>query len=75
MGWDRKGRVERGMSGSKRIEWLDYMKGVAILIVVVGHLAHNIGGKYMLFSPIIICEMPLFFFLSGINKILNDALK
>lgn len=76
MEWDREDRVERIMNSSNRIEWLDYMKGVAILIVVVGHLAHNIGGKYMLFSPIIICEMPLFFFLSGIlaNKITHRTI-
>ena len=52
MEWDREDRVERIMNSSNRIEWLDYMKGVAILIVVVGHLAHNIGGKYMLFFPL-----------------------
>lgn len=55
----------------KRIEWLDYMKGVAILIVVIGHVTHNIGGKYHFSAPIVVCEMPLFFMLSGIlaNKI------
>lgn len=59
------------MSGSKRIEWLDYMKGVAILIVVVGHLSMRIGGEWIFTKPIVIGEMPLFFMLSGIlaNKV------
>ena len=50
----------------KRIEWLDYMKGVAILIVVVGHLSMRIGGDWIFTKPIVVCEMPLFFVLSGI---------
>lgn len=59
-----------------RIEWLDYMKGVAILIVVIGHVAHNIGGNYVFSTPIIICEMPLFFMLSGIlaNKTIKRTI-
>lgn len=51
---------------NNRIEWLDYMKGVAILIVVVGHVAHDVRDSYHFTRPIIICEMPLFFMLSGI---------
>ena len=50
----------------KRIEWLDYMKGIAILIVVIGHVAQTIGEHYSFTRPIIIGEMPLFFLLSGI---------
>lgn len=71
MEWDRKDRVERRMSGSKRIEWLDYMKGIAILIVVLGHMAQHIGEGYVFAEITVVCEMPLFFMLSGIlaNKI------
>lgn len=73
MEWDRKDRVERRMSGSKRIEWLDYMKGIAILIVVLGHMAQHIGDGYVFAEVTVVCEMPIFFMLSGIlaNKITN----
>ena len=73
MEWDRKDRVERRMSGSKRIEWFDYMKGIAILIVVLGHMAQHIGDGYVFAEVTVVCEMPLFFMLSGVlaNKIVN----
>lgn len=59
------------MSKMKRIEWLDYMKGIAILIVVLGHMAQHIGEGYVFAEITVVCEMPLFFMLSGIlaNKI------
>lgn len=59
------------MSNMKRIEWLDYMKGIAILIVVLGHMAQHIGEGYVFAEITVVCEMPLFFMLSGIlaNKI------
>ncbi len=50
----------------KRLDWLDFMKGVAILIVVVGHISHDTGIHYTFNKLIIVCEMPLFFMLSGI---------
>ena len=49
-----------------RIEWLDYMKGVAILIVVMGHVVKEVGEPSAFGNVIIVCEMPLFFMLSGI---------
>lgn len=71
MEWDREDRIEEGMSNMKRIEWLDYMKGIAILIVVLGHMAQHIGEGYVFAEITVVCEMPLFFMLSGIlaNKI------
>lgn len=50
----------------KRIEWLDFLKGVAILSVVMGHVAHGLGKGHHWSDLIIIFEMPLFFMLSGI---------
>ena len=73
MEWDREDRIESGMSKANRIEWLDYMKGIAILIVVLGHMAQHIGDGYVFAEVTVVCEMPLFFMLSGIlaNKIVN----
>ena len=53
---------------NNRIQYIDRLKGLAILLVVIGHLmAFCTGGEY---NPIyeIICSfhMPLFMFLSGI---------
>lgn len=54
-----------------RIEWLDFMKGIAILFVVMGHVAKEIEEPFTFGYVIIVFEMPLFFMLSGIlaNKI------
>ena len=58
----------------KRIDTYDYMKCIAIIIVVMGHL-YNLSYDEMPLGPsmqskvnqfIQICEMPLFFFLSGL---------
>lgn len=51
---------------NNRIEWLDYMKGVAILIVVIGHMSMATESTLRFTWPIIVGEMPLFFMLSGI---------
>lgn len=60
----------------QRIKWLDYMKGVAILIVVLGHVVKEVGGDFLFPNVIIVCEMPLFFMLSGIlaNKVQNRTI-
>lgn len=42
------------------------MKGIAILIVVMGHVAQSLGGNHTFAYLIVVLEMPLFFTLSGI---------
>lgn len=46
-----------------RIQWIDYLKGMAILFVIIGHTIGNFYIRSIIFSV----HMPLFFFLSGIN--------
>ena len=46
-----------------RIEWIDFAKGLTILLVVVGHTISNGLIRGSIFS----FHMPLFFFLSGIT--------
>jgi fucose 4-O-acetylase-like acetyltransferase len=65
----------------KRLESIDRMKGIAILLVIVGHLIQfngiDGGTKSKLFNIIYSFHMPLFFILSGYvaslgsSKILN----
>ncbi len=47
---------------SNRIATYDFLKGIGILLVVLGHITHN----DMLWRSIFAFHMPLFFFLSGI---------
>ncbi len=57
-----------------RIQWIDYAKGIGILLVVLGHvltdyLTHGIkltDSAYKLLVFIYSFHMPLFFFLSGL---------
>ena len=46
---------------SKRIEWVDIAKGVAIILVCLGHRDIPEGMNFWIFS----FHMPLFFFLAG----------
>ena len=50
------------MKRNKRIEWIDIFKGVAIFLVVVGHL--NVGD--ILHNFIYGFHLPAFLFVSGI---------
>lgn len=60
---------------SKRIEWVDFGKGVTILLVVIGHVASglttsnrfNNSAKMLLVlvEMMYIFHMPVFFALSG----------
>lgn len=54
---------------NKRLEWLDIAKGLAIILVVTGHLIQNRIENYDLnpiFKIIYMFHMPLFFYISGI---------
>lgn len=53
---------------TKRLVFIDVAKGVAILLVVIGHIVqHNLVGDsaHSIFNFIYGFHMPLFFFLSG----------
>lgn len=54
---------------NQRIEYIDALRGFAILLVVFGHIHlrgyEMVSGPSYVLSMIVICNMPLFFFLSG----------
>lgn len=58
-----------------RIEWIDRMRGLAIISVVIQHLSNNFSGSGSLtyLNLIGACNMGVFFFVSGyiINKTAN----
>lgn len=57
---------------AKRIEWLDSLKGLAIILVVWGHLNIPLEAETIIYS----FHMPLFFFISGyLFKNNNRSLK
>lgn len=52
----------------KRIEWIDVLKGLAILLVVMGHVCQMrfpISGKWLA-DIIYSFHMPFFLFLGGV---------
>lgn len=48
-----------------RIEWIDRMRGLAILSVVVQHSVNNVTNNYVFHHMIGIANMGVFFFISG----------
>ena len=52
-----------GKADGKRIDWLDISKGIAIILVVVGHISSLPWEPYrkIIFSV----HMPLFFIVAG----------
>ena len=56
---------------TQRIEWVDILKGLAILLVVVGHMEYAEGtanpGRMLIYS----FHMPLFFMLAGYTAALS----
>jgi fucose 4-O-acetylase-like acetyltransferase len=65
------------MDKSKHVEHIDILKGIAILLVVMGHVIQaNIGVNNTLFNIIYSFHMPLFMALSGyVGYITIDASK
>lgn len=57
---------EKNCNPQKRIEWIDRCRGIAILMVVAGHILDEGLLKQWIYS----FHMPLFFFLTGV--ILNE---
>ena len=53
------------MKNEKRNEYMDFLKGFAILTVVVGHSISDIPGANLLFQLIYSFHMPLLFFISA----------
>ena len=49
----------------KRIEWIDICRGLAIILVIIGHSNLETGMAFNLKSIIYSFHMPLFFVLSG----------
>lgn len=74
--------------GKNRIDQLDMIKGIAMILVIVGHLCSAIvqSGKtdvysyQMLYNVIYLFHMPLFFFVSGFlskgnNKLVDKCIR
>ena len=61
----------QGSPAAPRIEWVDILKGLAILLVVVGHMGYAEGtanpGRVLIYS----FHMPLFFMLAGYTAALS----
>lgn len=49
----------------QRLEWIDRMRGLAILSVVVQHLTYSFSNEFVYHKIIGISNMGLFFFISG----------
>lgn len=54
-----------------RVEYIDALKGVAIFLVVLGHIVTNDEDFHRLFNFIYSFHMPLFMFLSGCTTALS----
>ncbi len=62
--------MEHLLNTSKRIEWVDYLKGLSIFLVVLGHSYvpfTNVESVSWAFRSIYAFHMPLFFVLSGVT--------
>src|ERR1700677_3177825 len=66
----------RATSPQRRIEWMDTARGIAIILVVYGHVLVGLhdGGFFSTANPwwlsyytIYTFHMPFFFFLAGLN--------
>src|ERR1700691_516230 len=47
---------------TKRVSWIDICRGIAIILVLYGHLFNSDNQRYLIYA----FHMPLFFFISGL---------
>lgn len=67
--------MEKEKCNINRILYLDYTRGFAILLVIIGHLIQfnfQSGVNNRLFDIIYSFHMPLFFFISGYARSINS---
>lgn len=58
----------------KRIEYIDIAKGIAILLVVVGHtLCYNLYGFEYAWKQSKLMQLPLSMFLSGFVSVTDES--
>lgn len=57
------GRTEHRDRDKDRVVWIDDVKGIGIILVVIGHTYEAYQGSN--YGPIYLFHMPLFFFMSG----------
>lgn len=60
-------REVRAESGKARVEWIDFAKGIGILIVIIAHLAIVDARGNVVRGLAFSFHMPLFFILSGMT--------
>jgi acyltransferase len=58
---------------TKRVHWIDICRGIAIILVIYGHLFNTDQKRYLIYA----FHMPLFFFISGLvfKPVINIPLK
>lgn len=57
----------------ERIEWLDGVRALAVLLVVAGHVVELLGDEfYVVYHLIYSIHMPLFFILSGLTDAVSE---
>jgi acyltransferase len=55
-------QTHSSVQSKKRIHWIDICRGIAIILVMYGHLFASDKSRYFIYS----FHMPLFFFISGL---------
>ena len=62
-----KQRMIENISHKERNPLIDVVKGLAILLVIYGHVLQTYYHDWeRVYMPILMCHMPLFMFLSGL---------
>ena len=56
------------VKGNSRLQYIDVLKGIAIILVLIGHRSVNECGTVFIYM----FHMPLFFFISGYLDRMNE---